>query len=363
MSNTTKTNIKKITALSLSAATLLGAAFASSSAMAGSSNATYNHYYETKRSTGRAPASFEFSNPGTWSKDMLIAKGVANNDPRVYLDGSNSVDGDSLNEKPTDMYDLYGTYDSNYLYLLWEMVNVTDELRPEDASRQKACDDPKYDNPIFIAFDNHVGTHIGNNAKLKKGGTLWDSQNTWDTSKVNITHILGMSNQTSKLSHEHMFIYTGDQGGVYDWTPPCDERTEARRIDGNIADEIIGINGFNTTDSITRNTDECFKEEGNYVNFKNTKHSSNTYDYMYAVKIPLASLGTNAQNMDSVGMDVQVVSSARNFTSPGVQSLPFDRTTIDGAEKYADNLDRTRSMAEISMKTFSVPFASVGGHN
>lgn len=55
---------------------------------------------------------------------MIIAQGAANDDPRVYMDAA-------MHEIPVDLYALYGCYDDNNLYLMWEMTNVQDVVAPE----------------------------------------------------------------------------------------------------------------------------------------------------------------------------------------------------------------------------------------
>ena len=52
-----------------------------------------------------------------WDSSMLIAQGAANDDPRVYRPNS-------MYEVPIDLYALYGAYDDENLYLMWEMTNV-----------------------------------------------------------------------------------------------------------------------------------------------------------------------------------------------------------------------------------------------
>lgn len=56
---------------------------------------------------------------------MLIAQGAANDDPRVYRPNS-------MYEVPIDLYALYGAYDDDNLYLMWEMTNVQDVVDTGD---------------------------------------------------------------------------------------------------------------------------------------------------------------------------------------------------------------------------------------
>ena len=60
-----------------------------------------------------------------WDSSMLIAQGAANDDPRVYRPNS-------MYEVPIDLYALYGAYDDDNLYLMWEMTNVQDVVDTGD---------------------------------------------------------------------------------------------------------------------------------------------------------------------------------------------------------------------------------------
>ena len=64
-------------------------------------------------------------NKSDWDSSMLIAQGVANDDPRVYCHWS-------MHEKAYDDYALYAAWDDNNLYLMYEMANVQDIVAPQD---------------------------------------------------------------------------------------------------------------------------------------------------------------------------------------------------------------------------------------
>ena len=56
---------------------------------------------------------------------MIIAQGVANDDPRVYMPSS-------MHEQPWDAYALYSAWDDDNLYFLIELANTTYITSPED---------------------------------------------------------------------------------------------------------------------------------------------------------------------------------------------------------------------------------------
>lgn len=60
-----------------------------------------------------------------WDSSMIIAQGVANDDPRVYMPSS-------MHEQPWDAYALYSAWDDDNLYFLLELANTTYITSPED---------------------------------------------------------------------------------------------------------------------------------------------------------------------------------------------------------------------------------------
>ncbi len=60
-----------------------------------------------------------------WDSSMIIAQGVANDDPRVYMPSS-------MHEQPWDAYALYSAWDDDNLYFLIELANTTYITSPED---------------------------------------------------------------------------------------------------------------------------------------------------------------------------------------------------------------------------------------
>lgn len=138
-----------------------------------------------------------------WDASMIIAQGAANDDPRVYMDAS-------MHEIPVDLYALYGCYDDNNLYLMWEMTNVQDVVAPEAdyPLSNNGVLFPNYNMPFFIGINtNNASTRIGNHCKTTAGGTLWDSGITCE-SPVNKVVVFSTNNTNGP------FIYGGSSAGL-----------------------------------------------------------------------------------------------------------------------------------------------------
>ena len=107
-------------------AMLLITTLVASGVSASAASGTLTSYYKTNPN-GQVGVQKTISIDGDlsdWSSAMLIAQGTANDDPRVYRENS-------MHELPVDLYALYGAYDDNNLYLMWEMTNVGDVVCPE----------------------------------------------------------------------------------------------------------------------------------------------------------------------------------------------------------------------------------------
>ena len=101
--------------------------------------------------------------PSSWEPSMKIAQGIANNDPRVFAKWS-------MHEIAIDDYALFAAYDDEYLYLMWEMINVSDVVANEDFPISGRLS--IYNLPFFIYLNNN---NNGNHGTHKDGKTLWGS--------------------------------------------------------------------------------------------------------------------------------------------------------------------------------------------
>ena len=128
-----------------------------------------------------------------WTDEMKIAQGVANDDPRVYAHWS-------MHEIAIDDYALYAAWDDEKLYLMWEMINLSDVVASEDfpISQGRLS---IYNLPVFIFFDV---TGKGNDGTLINGNTLWDSGLTFENP---VDRIIAISTNGANGP----FLYTYDE--------------------------------------------------------------------------------------------------------------------------------------------------------
>ena len=100
-----------------------------------------------------------------WDLSMKIAQNIANNDPRVFAHWS-------MHEIAIDDYALFAAYDDEYLYLMWEMINMSDVVANEDFPKTQG-NLWIYNLPIFIFISTEKGK--GNGGIMVGGGTIWGS--------------------------------------------------------------------------------------------------------------------------------------------------------------------------------------------
>ena len=118
-------NMKKLISILL-VAMLLITTVVTAGVSASAASGTLASYYSTNAAGfGKQKTISIDGSLSDWDSSMLIAQGTANDDPRVYRP-------DSMYELPVDLYALYGAYDDNNLYLMWEMTNVQDVVAPTD---------------------------------------------------------------------------------------------------------------------------------------------------------------------------------------------------------------------------------------
>ena len=109
-------------------------------------------YYKTNPTLGKKSTSAVTidGNPSEWTQDMLIVQGVANDDPRTFR---------GTHEAPVyDLYQLYATWDNSNLYLMWQIVNVSDIVSPEQGFPNSDNGKPwNGDIPFQLVFDVESG--------------------------------------------------------------------------------------------------------------------------------------------------------------------------------------------------------------
>ena len=280
-----------------------------------------------------------------WDESMIIAQGAANDDPRVYMDAA-------MHENPVDLYALYGCYDDNNLYLMWEMTNVQDVVAPgADFPLSNGVLFKNYNMPIFIGINtNNASTRIGNHCKTTAGGTLWDSGITCE-SPVNKVVVFSTNNTNGP------FIYGGSSAGLNALEEVAYKETGVvvKYGMGILSKKINGIKEC-YGESQGRLVGDMTKGTSTYVDFNTLGHKSSQYDFHYEISIPLAKLGVTAADVASKGLGVMLVAT---FGTSGMDSLPYDTSMSDNADQlYSKDPSTTHEKEDDD--NITVPFAYIG---
>ena len=280
-----------------------------------------------------------------WDESMIIAQGAANDDPRVYMDAA-------MHENPVDLYALYGCYDDNNLYLMWEMTNVQDVVAPEaDFPLSNGLLFKNYNMPFFIGINtNNASTRIGNHCKTTAGGTLWDSGITCE-SPVNKVVVFSTNNTNGP------FIYGGSSAGLNALEEVAYKETGVvvKYGMGILSKKINGIKEC-YGESQNRLIGDMTKGTSTYVDFNTLGHKSSQYDFHYEISIPLAKLGVTAADVASKGLGVMLVAT---FGTSGMDCLPYDTSMSDNADQSYSRDPSTTNEKE-DADNITVPFAYIG---
>ena len=247
-----------------------------------------------------------------WELDMKIAQNIANNDPRVFAHWS-------MHEMAIDDYALFAAYDDEYLYLMWEMTNMSDVVAHEDYPISQG--NLWINNlPIFIFLSVQPGR--GNGGRMVGGGTIWNSGISLEEK---VDTIIACSTNASNGP----FIYHYDESlGAFP-TETSDKYAESgitlKFSNGIIDTQVFGLKECG---SDNRRVSMDYDESSNWIDFyKDTNHNKNL-DMTYEMRIPLAKLGINKEHIKKNGIGIIKVST---FGTSGMDSLPYDKSMSDNA--------------------------------
>ena len=274
-----------------------------------------------------------------WDSSMLIAQGVANDDPRVYAHWS-------MHEKGIDDYAMYAAWDNTNLYIMYEMANVQDIVAPgEDFPLTQG--NLWIDNlPVFMYIYTGEGniTH-GETA----GGTLW---NTGTTVDANADHVIAYSTNATNGP----FIYTANDQGQLE-PDVLVKKGAASGINikwGNgktLSGKLMGIPKAGTDNK--RVAGDCVDAE--LSDFYALGHKA-SMDMFYEMSIPLANLDITADDIESNGIGILKVST---FGTSGMDCLPYDLSMADNAAKPYSK-DASTSQEKEDADHITVPMARIG---
>lgn len=312
-------------------------------------------------------------NPSDWDKSMIIAQGVANDDPRVYMPSS-------MHEQPWDDYALYAAWDDDNLYFMWEMANTTYVVSPSDnfAASQEAR--PWRNSiPMFIALsidpEKHAdGTAWGTDSKTgaeftnpfvwgcdggtaKDGGisfkTNIDTLIAFDTNNSNGGSSIFKADKYDAANDNYMFNYdTAIPIGVTSYEKQDNRNGFKIAHDyGTLSTEMYGVGGAKGSHTLGDSLDS----NSNWVDFFDLGYKNN-HGFIYEVAIPLKNLGIDKSYIETNGIGAMQL---LTYGTSGMDCLPYDATMQDNADvEYS--YDPSTSHEKEDVDTITVPLARVG---
>nr|pir amylase A-180 - alkaliphilic eubacterium 163-26 [alkaliphilic eubacterium 163-26]CAA37453.1 precursor polypeptide (AA -37 to 1647) [uncultured bacterium] len=287
--------------------------------------------YSTNPSFGKkvtTPITIDGVNDGEWTDDMLIAIGMAGDDPRSLGDNW------SMHETPMDLTHLWGAWDHEYLYLAWQYVDVTDIIDPANAGSSAGTTISQMDMPQTIAIDTIPEQGATHDMWGKNGGeSLWGGPDLPDY-QLNIASNMFHSGYISRAVDG---VFPVDDGGINYKTGE----------EAGITVKFSKGKGYSTLWGVLDADDAV--DPSKLVNFTELAHDS-TRDTFYEAKIPLAAIGNPDIENERIGVMIH-----QGEFSP-MDTLPNDPATSDtpGVSESNSPLE----WEDIDLLT--VPFARIG---
>ncbi len=274
-----------------------------------------------------------------WDKSMLIAQGVANDDPRVYRDNS-------MYEIGMDDYALYAAWDDNNLYLMWEMANVQDAVAPSDTYPISQGNHWINNMPVFLYMS--LDPTIEGDGTVSTGGTVWSSGITLD---ANIDTVVCFSTNNSNGPFIHR---AGDDGKIV-YNEQVQSSIKLMWGNETISTELWGIDeGYGSWNN--RVPGDVLDSSSNWIDFYKDPDHSKGIDMFYEMAIPFSALGISAADLTSNGIGVMKVST---FGTSGMNSLPADPSMWDNAHlPYTEQEPNSHEKEDEDHIT--VPLARIG---
>lgn len=281
-----------------------------------------------------------------WNSSMLIARGAANDDPRVYRP-------DSMHELPIDLYALYGAYDDDNLYLMWEMTNVQDVVAPNaDYPLSRGILWETQELPFFIAVDTGKSEDaIKNKGALQEGGTIWNSGMT-------ITNSFNRLISINTKGGNGPYVYGGDSTGLnpVEILNATTSHVEMGFGKGILSKEVWGIDKAYGENNNRVVGDVC-NNSAAWVDFNQKEHSSSTLDFFYELSIPYEELGITKSDVESNGVGVLLVAT---FGKSAMDCLPYDVSMNDHADQADTESQAKNSLEKSDQDEITTAFARIG---
>ena len=306
-----------------------------------------------------------------WDSSMIIALGVANDDPRVYMPSS-------MHEQPWDAYALYSAWDDDNLYFLLELANTTYITSPEDNFAASNEARPWRNSiPMYLALSidpakQATGKAVGTN----KDGSVYTNPFVWgctngtakDGGTGFTTHIDTLVAFDSNNSNGGASIFkadTQDTDGTYMFN--YDTRipigvTSFQAQDNKNGFKIKYANGTKSTSLFGINAPKGSRVLGdnldmnsNWVDFFDEGYK-NSYGYVYEVAVPLNTLGIDRSYIETQGIGAMQI---LTYGTSGMDTLPHDPSMLDQANlEYS--YDPSTSHEKEDIDNITVPLARIG---
>lgn len=309
--------------------------------------------------------------PSDWDSSMVIAQGVANDDPRVYMPSA-------MHEQPWDDYALYCAWDDTNLYFMWEMANTTYILSPSDNfAASKEARPWRNSIPMYLALSidpdkQATGKAIGTN----RDGSTYTNPFVWgcDNGKAKdggvgfTTHVDTLIAFDSNNSNGGASIFkadTLDTDGTYmfnyDTRVPIGVRSYQAQDNqngfkikynfGTKSDTLYGVYGAKGTRVMGDNVDPS----SNWVDFFDMGYKDD-YGFIYEVAVPLSTLGIDRNYIETKGIGAMQI---LTYGTSGMDTLPHDPSMLDTANvEYS--YDPSTSHEKEDVDNITVPLARVG---
>ena len=275
-----------------------------------------------------------------WDSSMLIAQGVANDDPRVYRDSS-------MHEIAVDDYALYAAWDNSNLYLMWEMANVQDSVAPGDNFPLTQGNLWIYNLPAFLYFS--IDPTIEGDGTVGTGATVWDTGTTID---ANIDTVVAFSTNGSNGP----FVYKANDDGKIVYNETRQSSIQMEWGNGSISTNLWGIDkGHGHWNN--RVPGDTLDSASKWVDFyaAGSGHKK-SLDMFYEMSIPLDLLGVSASEIEANGIGLMKIST---YGTSAMNTLPADPSTWDNAaEEYSK--DPSSSHEKEDSDHITVPLARIG---
>lgn len=311
-------------------------------------------------------------NPSDWDSSMIIAQGVANDDPRVYMPSS-------MHEQPWDDYALYAAWDDTNLYFMWEMANTTYIVSPSDnfAASQEAR--PWRNSiPMYLALSVDPSIHADGTAwGTDKSGNPYTNPYAWGCDggvakdggvgfKTNVDTLIAFDTNNSNggasiFKADHYDEATDNYMFNYDTRIPIGVTSFEKQDNqngfkiahnyGTLSNTLFGVGGAKGSHTLG----DSFNPNSNWVDFFDLGYQNN-YGFIYEVAVPLSTLGIDKNYIEQNGIGAMQI---LTYGTSGMDCLPYDASMQDNANiEYS--YDPSTSHEKEDNDKITVPLARVG---